>query len=165
GIEVRARDIPRRLNPQRSLEQLSGRHFACSAVRSGGDRLPTRISREAILSSAFSMNLSRQYTSEVAPSGLYAPAPATGVRGVGFDRLAFFFLSNDSTTGPDIATLPPMANVLPMPNVVVLATLPPPEAPSAAWVPADLAEHDERSGSRGEGRDYAADPLPKRLPH
>jgi len=126
---------------------------------------PPYIQPAPILSSAFSMNLSRQYTSEVAPSGLYAPAPATGVRGVGFDRLAFFFLSNDSTTGPDIATLPPMANVLPMPNVVVLATLPPPEAPSAAWVPADLAEHDERSGSRGEGRDYAADPLPKRLPH
>jgi hypothetical protein len=126
---------------------------------------PPYIQPAPLLSPAFSLNLARQYTSEVAPAGLYAPTPATGVRGVGFDRLAFFFLSTDSTSGPDIATLPPMANVLPMPNVVVLATLPPPEAPSAAWVPADLAEHDERSGPRGEGRDYAADPLPKRLPH
>jgi hypothetical protein len=72
---------------------------------------PPFIQPAPILTAAFSMNLARQYISEVAPLGLYAPVPATSVRDVGFDRLAFFFLRVDTTALPDIATLPPLPPV------------------------------------------------------
>jgi hypothetical protein len=81
------------------------------------------------------------------------------VRGIGFDRLDFFFLSTDLTQGPDIANLPLMNTLAPMPGIVTLSSLPPPEAPAAghnATEPAPQRGH----GLRGLGYAYP-DPRPE----
>jgi hypothetical protein len=117
---------------------------------------PPYIQPAPIPSIPISMNVARQFSAEVAPANQYSPTPVLGVRGIGFDRLDYFFLSTDGSFGPDIAELPQLGNVVPVPNIVVLAPLPPPAAEPLGEQYATTPQSGDTHGGIGMGYDPEA---------